>query len=75
MLIKKLNFTHYKLINKFLRTNNSSLPRYESWKFFDNISQKNSSLILDGMFKNNKLVGYHSIITKYLFFKKKNTKF
>ena len=74
MLIKKLNFTHYKLINKFLRTNKSSLPRYESWKFFDNISQKNSSLILDGMFKNNKLVGYHSIITKYLFFKKKKYK-
>ena len=74
MLIKKLNFTHYKLINKFLKANNSSLPNSESWKFFNNISKKNLSLFLDGLFINNKLVGYHSTIVKYLVFKKRKYK-
>ena len=46
MLIKKLNFTHYKLINKFLKANNSSLPNNDSWKFLDNISKKKSKFIL-----------------------------
>ena len=74
MLIKKLNFNHYKLIKKFLKFNNSSLPSKKSLKSFNDITKKNSSFFMEGLFQNNKLVGYHSVIIKLLIFRKKTYK-
>ncbi len=74
MIIKKLNFNHYKTIKKFLKNNNSRLPRNRSWISFNNITNKNSSFYMDGLFKNNKIVGYHSVIEKIILFKKKKYK-
>ena len=51
MLIKSLNFKDYKLIQTFLKKNNSSLPEYNSWLTFNNLSKKNSSLFIEGLFK------------------------
>ena len=74
MLIKSLNIKDHKLIQTFLKKNNSSLPNYDSWVTFNNLSKKNSSFFIDGLFNKNKLVGYHSAILKYIFFKKKKYK-
>lgn len=74
MLIKKLNFNDYKLIKNFLNINNSSLPNKSSWKSFNDITKKNSSFFMEGLFQNSKLVGYHSIIAKLVVFRKKTYK-
>ena len=69
MIIKKLNFNHYKTIKKFLKNNNSRLPRNRIG-YHSTILQIKISFYMDGLFKNNKIVGYHSVIEKIILFKK-----
>ena len=74
MLIKTLNFNHYKKIKKLLKNNYSQIPTFKSWKLLSGFSKNNSSLLLDGLFYNNELVGYHSVISKNIIFKRKKFK-
>lgn len=71
MLLKKLNFKNYLEIKNLLKKNGSNLPTFASWKLFNDISEYNSSLSLDGLYFKKKLVGYHSIIEKKIIFRKK----
>ena len=74
MLIKTLNFKHYKKIKKLLKNNYSQIPTFKSWKLLSSFSKNNSGLLLDGLFYNNELVGYHSVISKNIILKKKKFK-
>ena len=74
MYIKKLFDKDYTIIKKLLKSNNSKLPSIESWKSFKDLTLKNKSFVRDGLFKDKKLIGYHSYIIKFIVFKKKKYK-
>ena len=68
MFIKKLNFNNYNEIRRLILRNGLKVPTYRFWKKLWNDNEKK---VGEGVFNNNKLVGYHSFFKKKIRFKKK----
>ena len=70
MLFKRLNISFYKKIKLLIIKNGFQIPNYFFWKkLWDNNPK---TIIGDGLFFKNNLVGYHSYFRKKLVFRGKN---
>jgi len=70
MQIKKLNYKDYKSIKTLIKKNNSNVITLKSFKILNNFLKKNSTIILDGLYDNKELVGFHVTIKKIIIYQK-----
>ena len=70
MLFKRLNISFYKKIKLLIIKNGFQIPNYFFWKKLWN--SKPRTIIGDGLFFKNNLVGYHSYFKKKLIFQGKS---
>jgi hypothetical protein len=70
MEIKKLNYKHYQSIKTLIKKNNSKIITLRSFKILNNLVKKNSTIILDGLYDNHQLVGFHITIRKIIIYQK-----
>ena len=72
--IQKINFHDFKKIKKLFKSNSHSNQSLQTWKSLNDLTAKNKSLVMYGLFSKKKLVGFHAVIIKHIIYNKKKYK-